>query len=181
MSEGGMVQGVCSALGAASRKRESWKRERASAISLETPGTWRARTKKLRFIDMRTRNLRRSMIRGAFEWPEFMMATTDSLLHQNWTRFPEKCGNQIAHATTMGKSSCHSMLIPRSLFNCMWGDHRTRPEDGGWDGRGWIVAFKRKSSQLCCPLWVDWPPEDEGEERLSIEMQDSLDDVGERW
>ena len=27
-------------------------------------------------------------------------------------RLPEKCGNQSVHATTMRKSSCHSMLIP---------------------------------------------------------------------
>ena len=44
-----------------------------------------------------------------------------------------------------------------------------------------LLPLNEKSSQLCCPLWVDWPLEDEGEELLSIEMQDSPDDVGERW
>ena len=42
-----------------------------------------------------------------------------------------------------------------------------------------LLPLNEKSSQLCCPLGVDWPPEDEGEELLSTEMRDSLDGVGE--
>ena len=43
-----------------------------------------------------------------------------------------------------------------------------------------LLPLNEKSSQLCCPLWVDWPPEDEGKELLLIERQDSPDSVGER-
>ena len=43
---------------------------------------------------------------------------------------------------------------------------------------GWR-SLNEKSSQLCCQLWVDWPPGDEGEELLSIERQNSSDSVGE--
>ena len=59
----------------------------------------------------------------ALERPEFKMTTTDLLSHQNWVRFPEKWGNQKVHTTTMGKSSCHSMITPQSLLSCIWGSH----------------------------------------------------------
>ena len=124
MKEGGMEQGLWSASGASSRKRLTWKRERASAISLETPGTWRARTKKLCFMEIKTKKRTKSIILGALEWPEFMMATTLSLSHQNWRRFPEKWGYQSAQASTIGKSSCHSILIPLRLSMSMWGGQR---------------------------------------------------------
>ena len=52
-----------------------------------------------------------------------MTTTTDLLSHQNWICFPEKWGNQRAHTTTMGKSSCHSMITPWSLLSCIWGGH----------------------------------------------------------
>ena len=123
MNEGGMKQGVRSALGARSLKRLTWKRERASAIPLSTPGTWRARTKKLCFIEMRTKKRTRSITRGAFEWPELIIATTLSLSHQNWRRLPAKWGYQRAQAITIGKSSCHSMLIPVFLLIRRWGGH----------------------------------------------------------
>ena len=110
-----LVQGCWSAWGARSLKRWAWKRERASAMPLETPGTWRALTKKLCFMEISTKNLTKSMMRGAFEWPWLIMATTLSLSHQNCKRLPENWGNHRAQATTIGKSSCHSMLIPRSL------------------------------------------------------------------
>lgn len=95
-----MVQGSRSAVGAAALNRPSWNRDRASAMSLDTPGTWCALTKKLCFMEVRVRNLR-SIMRGALEWPELMIATTDSLSHQNCRRFPAKWGYQIAQATTM--------------------------------------------------------------------------------
>ena len=51
---------------------------------LETPGKWWTLTKKLCFIERSKRNLMRSIyIRGVFEWPELIMATTNSLSHQN--------------------------------------------------------------------------------------------------
>ena len=57
----------------------------------ETPGKWWALTKKLCFIERSKRNLMRSIyIRGVFEWPELIMATTNSLSHQNWVGLPEK-------------------------------------------------------------------------------------------
>ena len=68
--------------------------------------------------------LTRSMIRGALECPEFMMVTTDFLSHHNCKRFPVKKGCHIAHATTIGKRSCHWILIPRSLPKRMWGVQR---------------------------------------------------------
>lgn len=33
-----------------------------------------------------------------------------------------------------------------------------------------LLPLNGKSSPLCCPLWVDWRPEDEVKELLSIEM-----------
>ena len=48
------------------------------------------------------------------------------------------------------------------------------PEDSVQDWRGWTAAFNKKSSQLCCLLRVDWPPENEGEELLWIEREDFL-------
>ena len=55
------------------------------------------------FIERSTRNLRRSTIRGVFEWLELIMAITNSLSHQTWIRLPEKCGNQSVQATTIYK------------------------------------------------------------------------------
>ena len=43
-----------------------------------------------------------------------------------------------------------------------------------------LLPLNEKSSRVCCPLLVDWLPEDEGEELMLIEMQNSPDDVGER-
>ena len=115
--------GVFLCLGSHWQKRSSWKQERLSVMSLETPGTWWALTKELCFIESSTRNLGGSIVQGVFEWPELIMATTNSLSHQNWIRLPEKCGNQSVHATTITKSSCHSMLIPLVGLNRMLGSH----------------------------------------------------------
>ena len=119
MSEDGMVQGFWSASGARARKRCIWNRERSSAISFETPGTWLVRTTKLCFIQRRTTRLTKSIMRGFLECPEFLIDTTDKLSHQNWRRFPARSGCYMAQATTMGKSSYHSKLIPCCWFNCM--------------------------------------------------------------
>ena len=43
------------------------------------------------------------MIRGAFEWPWLIMATTLSLSHQNCRPLPENSGYHRAQATTIGK------------------------------------------------------------------------------
>ena len=43
-----------------------------------------------------------------------------------------------------------------------------------------LLPLNEKSSQLCCLLWVDWPPEEEGEELLLIERQDSPEGAGDR-
>ena len=79
--------------------------------------------KKLCFIERRTKKRSKSMMRGALEWPEVIIVTTDSLSHQNCKRLPEKWGYQMAQATTMGNSSCHSILIPCSLLIWRWGGH----------------------------------------------------------
>ena len=60
-----MVQGCWSTWGARSQKHYAWKRERASAMSLETPETWRALTKKWCFMEISTKNLTKSMMRGS--------------------------------------------------------------------------------------------------------------------
>ena len=119
MSEGGMVQGFWSASVARARKRCIWNRESASAISFETPGTWLVRTTKLCFIQRSTTRLTKSIMRGFLECPEFIIDTTDKLSHQNWRRFPARRRCYMAQATTMGKSSYHSKLIPCCWFNCM--------------------------------------------------------------
>ena len=121
MNEGGMKQGVWLALVARFLKRSTWKGEMASAILLSTSRTWRALTKKLCFVEMRTKNQTRSITLGAFEWPELILATMLSLSHPNWRCLPTKWGYQRAQAITIGKRSCHSILIPVFLLIRRWG------------------------------------------------------------
>ena len=85
ISKGGMVQGFFFSLG--SHRQDTCVLKEGEGISdfVRYPRDVAGPDKEiLCFIERSTRNLRGSIIRGAlFELPEFIMATTVSLLHQN--------------------------------------------------------------------------------------------------
>ena len=141
-----MAPGTCA------KKSDNRLCEMASAQRFSTPGTYTARTDKLKRARIKNRHRSRCIIYSTLLVPEFTTATAPILSQCTTTEEPCHWCTHRTQAKTMGRNSCRTMLSSWSRI-APWGGG-VRPLRLEPRSRRWAHCPTSEVARRICPRMV---------------------------